>query len=147
MLLLLSPAIKAQMPFYTDDTEVTALGTLHIESFDEIDALQSSQYPDLRQNTANFKLNVGLPFLWGRSSNDGPHRDQMQAMIGTQYAVGSNVTLCLGLVAGEFTASPRIGAQLGIEVDFPGLLGRSTRVAQDLDEARSPMRPGEAQRP
>ena len=66
VLLLLSPAIKAQMPFYTDDTEVTALGTLHIESFDEIDALQSSQYPDLRQNTANFKLNVGLPFLWGQ---------------------------------------------------------------------------------
>jgi hypothetical protein len=50
------------MPFYTDDTEVTPLSTLHIEAFDEVDALQSSQFPDLRQNTANLKLNTGLPY-------------------------------------------------------------------------------------
>src|SRR5215467_10392523 len=52
---------QAQMPFYTDDPEVTASGTLHFEFFNEFDALQSSQYPNLRQNTANFKLNYGLP--------------------------------------------------------------------------------------
>jgi hypothetical protein len=51
----------SQAPFYTDDTGVTEPGTLHIEVFDEIDGLQSAQYPDLRQNTANFKINVGLP--------------------------------------------------------------------------------------
>lgn len=49
------------MPFYTDNADVTDRGTLHFEFFNEYDGLQSSQYPDLRQNTANFKLNYGLP--------------------------------------------------------------------------------------
>jgi hypothetical protein len=53
--------ISAQMPFYTDNADVTDLGTLHFEIYNEIDALQSAQYPDLRQNTANFKANYGLP--------------------------------------------------------------------------------------
>jgi hypothetical protein len=51
----------AQLPFYTDDPAVTEPGTLHFEFFNEFDFLQSSQYPNLRQNTANFKLNFGLP--------------------------------------------------------------------------------------
>ena len=50
----------AQLPFYTDDTGVTERGKWHFEFFDEYDALQL-QYPNLRQNTANFKLNYGLP--------------------------------------------------------------------------------------
>ena len=54
--------LMAQMPFYTDNADVTENGTLHFEFFNEIDALQSAQYPDLRQNTANFKLNYGLPY-------------------------------------------------------------------------------------
>jgi hypothetical protein len=61
MLLLLaffgSSPLRAQMPFYTDDSSVTEPRTLHVEIFDEIDGLQSSQYPDLRQNTDNLKLN------------------------------------------------------------------------------------------
>lgn len=53
--------LPAQLPFYTDDSEVTGQGKWHFEFFNEHDGLQSSQYPDLRQNTANFKLNYGLP--------------------------------------------------------------------------------------
>jgi hypothetical protein len=52
----------AQLPFYTDDPAVTEQGTFHFEFFNEFDGLQSSQYPNLRQNTANFKLNYGLPY-------------------------------------------------------------------------------------
>ena len=51
----------AQAPFYTDDTGVADPGMLHVEASDELDALQSMQYPDLRQNTAILKTNVGLP--------------------------------------------------------------------------------------
>jgi hypothetical protein len=54
--------LLAQLPFYTDDPEVTDPGTLHFEFFNEFDGLQSSQFPNLRQNTANFKLNYGLPY-------------------------------------------------------------------------------------
>jgi Putative MetA-pathway of phenol degradation len=51
----------AQMPFYTDNADVTDQGTLHFEFFNELDGLQSAQYPDLRQNTFNYKANYGLP--------------------------------------------------------------------------------------
>src|SRR5215468_10227371 len=50
----------AQLPFYTDDPAVTPAGVLHFEFFNEFDGLQSSEFPDLRQNTANFKVNYGL---------------------------------------------------------------------------------------
>ena len=49
------------MPFYTDDAGVTSSGMWHVEFFNELDNLQHSQYPDRTQNTANFKLNRGLP--------------------------------------------------------------------------------------
>jgi len=52
---------RAQLPFYTDDPSVTPVRTLHVEFFNEIDALQSAQFPNLRQNTANIKINTGLP--------------------------------------------------------------------------------------
>ncbi len=54
-------SLLAQMPFYTDNSDVTDRGTLHFEFFDEYDGLQSAQYPDLRQNTFNYKVNYGLP--------------------------------------------------------------------------------------
>ena len=53
--------LAAQMPFYTDNADVTDEGTLHFEFFNEFDGLQSAQYPDLRQNTFNYKVNYGLP--------------------------------------------------------------------------------------
>jgi hypothetical protein len=52
--------LHAQLPFYTDDTAVTGRGKWHLEFFNEYDALQL-QYPNRRQNTANFKVNYGLP--------------------------------------------------------------------------------------
>src|ERR1700749_260688 len=52
---------RGQMPFYTDDPGVTDPNVLHFEFYNEFDGLQSSQYPNLNQNTANFKLNYGLP--------------------------------------------------------------------------------------
>ena len=52
---------RAQLPFYTDDPAVTPQGTLHFEFFNEYDSLHGSEFPDLHQNTANFKVNFGLP--------------------------------------------------------------------------------------
>ena len=64
--------LRAQMPFYTDNADVTGEGTLHFESFDEFDGLQSAQYPNLRQNTFNYKWNYGLP--WGLEMDiDAPY--------------------------------------------------------------------------
>lgn len=55
-----APRLHAQLPFYTDDTGVTDRGKWHFEFFNEYDSLQL-QYPNANQNTANFKLNYGLP--------------------------------------------------------------------------------------
>ena len=51
----------AQQPFYTDDPGVTERGQWHFEAFNEFDFLQRPQFPNLRQNTASYKLNYGLP--------------------------------------------------------------------------------------
>src|SRR5882724_2614089 len=59
--LAIAEKLPAQLPFYTDDPAVTARGKWHFEFFNEFDALQL-QYPNLRQNTANYKLNFGLPY-------------------------------------------------------------------------------------
>ncbi len=55
-------SLHAQLPFYTDDPAVTEKGKLHFEFFNEFDALQRPEFPNLRQNTANYKLNYGLPY-------------------------------------------------------------------------------------
>jgi len=261
LVLLASGPLAAQMPFYTDDTAVTERGTLHIEIFDELDALQSMQFPDLRQNTTNLKVNVGLPHgleldvdapylgieraagsrssrgvgdtdmgvkwnlreatanshmpalavsfytefptgdarqelgsgltdYWlnfiaqapvsestrvnlnlgilfagntstgvvgietsrgqvftggisvlhdvtprltvggeiygGISDNDGLDRTQLQAMLGAQYAIRDNLTICMGLIAGTYAASPSLGGQIGISMDFPHIFSSTS---------------------
>ena len=60
IVLFSSGTLRAQMPFYTDDPATAEPRKLHVELFDEVDGLPSSQYPDLRQNTANIKLNFSL---------------------------------------------------------------------------------------
>lgn len=59
--MLTTPSLAtAQLPFYTDDADVTPKGRTHFESFNEYDWLPDSQLPHLRQNTVNMKFNVGL---------------------------------------------------------------------------------------
>jgi hypothetical protein len=60
--LCVAKSLHAQLPFYTDDPAVTEKGKLHFEFFNEFDALQAPQFPNLRQNTVNYKLNYGLPY-------------------------------------------------------------------------------------
>src|SRR5215470_10161084 len=80
----------AQLPFYTDDPAVTPRGTLHFEFFDEFDRLQRSEFPDLRQNTVNFKLNYGLPY--GLEVNvDAPYLSIFRA-VGASDAAGQGDT-------------------------------------------------------
>jgi hypothetical protein len=79
---------SAQMPFYTDDPSVTPIKTLHIEIFDEYDGLQSSQFPDLRQNTENFKVNVS-PWNGVELDLDFPYLTiQRAAGFGGSHGVG-----------------------------------------------------------
>src|SRR5215467_15873084 len=109
----------AQLPFFTDDPVVTATGTLHFEFFNEFDGLQSSEYPNLRQNTANFKVNYGLPHHL-ELDLDAPYLLISRA-VGTQDASGVGDTN-LGVKWNFYTPSqpsriPKLGASCYFE--FP----------------------------
>lgn len=246
--------VRAQMPFYTDDTSVTDSGKLHTEFFGEVDGLQSSQFPDLNQSTFNAKVNfsplhgleldIDVPYLninraagvapshgigdtnlgakwsfreaaadstspsyavsfyvefptgnapeelgsgltdyWlnfivqkpfsdatrlnanlgllfagntstgavgiqtrrgqvytggisllhdlnsqltvgaelygGVSDSPGLDRTQLQGMLGVQYSLNNAASVSLGVLGGKFGATPRIGGQIGVSIDFP----------------------------
>ena len=110
--------LLAQLPFYTDDPGVTERGVWHFEFFNEFDRLQSSQYPDQRQNTANFKLNYGLPYEleW---DVDAPYLSIYRAS-GTPSASGigdADLGLKWNFRKSPRPRSPALGASLYIE--FP----------------------------
>jgi hypothetical protein len=50
----------AQQPFYTDDADVTEYRRVHMEFSNQYSWLQTSLYPNLRQNTAVFQINYGI---------------------------------------------------------------------------------------
>jgi len=58
--LLFASVVCAQQPFVTDDADTTPKGRFHFEFSDEIDLLQRSSFPSLKQNTADFELDYGL---------------------------------------------------------------------------------------
>src|SRR6266576_4642883 len=60
LLFFISSIAQAQQPFYTDDADVTPRGHFHFEFSNEIDLLQRSSFPNLKQNTADFELDYGL---------------------------------------------------------------------------------------
>lgn len=80
----------AQLPFYTDNADVTERGKWHFEFFDEFDGLQSAQFPDLRQNTANFKFNYGLPLNLELDA-DAPYLSILRAP-GVESSLGAGDT-------------------------------------------------------
>jgi hypothetical protein len=113
------------MPFYTDDTGVTDPHVLHFEFFNEYDALQSSQYPNLNQNTANFKLNYGFPHNL-EADIDAPYLSIYRSS-GQQNTTGMGDTAGLGdidlgikwrfLTPPADSRIPALGASIYIE--FP----------------------------
>jgi hypothetical protein len=60
LLLALCGSVAAQQPFNTDDAEVTPRHKWHFEFANEFDQLRESNFPNLRQNTANLKFAYGI---------------------------------------------------------------------------------------
>ncbi len=116
-LFLTKPAL-AQLPFYTDDPSVTDPWKWHFEFFNEYDALQNSEYPNLRQNTDNFRLNYGLPFNL-ELDVDAPYL-YIDRAIGVPGSEGAGDT-DMGIKwefrkPPEGSRAPALGASLYIEV-------------------------------
>src|SRR5262249_55313578 len=117
--LCVTKSVRAQLPFYTDDPGVTEQGKWHFEFFNEFDALQHPQFPNLRQNTANYKLNYGLPYNF-EIDVDAPYLSIFRAL-GNEDSTGSG-DLNLGIKWEGHKESkgshlPALGASLYIE--FP----------------------------
>lgn len=64
------------------------------------------------------KLDFGAELTGAVTSNFQLSKGQLQTLVGGNYALRKNLTFDFGLVAGRFSASPRLGAQLGISLDF-----------------------------
>jgi hypothetical protein len=114
----LAAPLSAQLPFYTDDPAVTERGKFHFEFFNEFDSLQQPQYPNLRQNTANYKLNYGLPHNL-ELDVDAPYLAIFRA-IGTPSSTGGG-DLNLGIKWNFHKESPgsrlpALGASLYVEL-------------------------------
>lgn len=64
------------------------------------------------------RLQLGAELNGARARNAGLGKGQLQAQLGGNYTLRKNLTLDFGLLAGRYSASPRIGAQLGLSLDF-----------------------------
>jgi hypothetical protein len=58
--IFLSSEAYGQLPFFTDDADITDKGKFHIEFSNEHDWLHKSSFPGKRQNISIFTLNYGL---------------------------------------------------------------------------------------
>jgi hypothetical protein len=64
------------------------------------------------------KLDLGAEVTGAVTSALKVSRGQLQTQIGGNYQFKKNATFDFGIVVGKFAASPRVGAQLGISVDW-----------------------------
>lgn len=64
------------------------------------------------------RLALGAEVAGAQTRNFDLSRGQLQAQLGGNYALRENLTLDFGLTAGRYSASPRLGAQLGVSIDF-----------------------------
>jgi len=66
------------------------------------------------------RISLGSEITGARTVDSGDDRDQLQMLIGGNYALGEHASLDFGIIAGHFTASPRAGLQIGFSLDIPG---------------------------
>lgn len=64
------------------------------------------------------KFDFGVEVTGAMTGNFQLSRGQLQTLAGGNYALRKNFTFDFGVVAGRYTASPRLGLQLGISYDF-----------------------------
>jgi hypothetical protein len=64
------------------------------------------------------KLDLGVELTGALTRNLQLGKGQLQTMLGGNYALTKKMTFDFGAVVGRYTASPRVGVQLGVSVDF-----------------------------
>jgi len=64
------------------------------------------------------KLDLGAELTGAVTNSLKLSKGQLQTLIGGNYALTRKMTFDFGIVGGKFAASPRVGVQLGISVDW-----------------------------
>jgi Putative MetA-pathway of phenol degradation len=64
------------------------------------------------------KLKLGAELFGAASGNLQHNRGQLETQFGGDYQMSDRFTLAFGVLAGRYTASPRIGALIGMTYDF-----------------------------
>jgi hypothetical protein len=64
------------------------------------------------------KLDLGVELVGAVSTTFNLGKSQLQTMVGGNYSLRDNMTFDFGIVTGKHVASPRVGIQLGISMDW-----------------------------
>ena len=64
------------------------------------------------------RLRLGAELFGAVTSNFALSRGQLEGQIGGGYAVKEDLELTFGVLGGRYSASPRLGVQLGFAYDF-----------------------------
>jgi hypothetical protein len=60
VIVMTTSLVHAQQPFVTDDADTTPKHHFHFEFSNQFDVLQTSAFPNLKQNTADFEIDYGV---------------------------------------------------------------------------------------
>jgi hypothetical protein len=71
------------------------------------------------------RLTLGGEAYGGYTNNGNLGRSQFQILAGGQYSIRNGLSLAFGVLRGKYIASPRIGGQIGLSVDFPDIVHAS----------------------
>ena len=64
------------------------------------------------------RLQLGVELFGAVSNNFNLSRGQLEAQLGGSYSLRDDFAFTFGVLAGRFSASPRVGVQLGFAYDF-----------------------------
>lgn len=64
------------------------------------------------------KLQLGVELTGAMTSEFQLGKGHLQTLVGGNYLVRDNLSFDFGIVGGKYDASPRVGAQLGVSLDF-----------------------------
>ncbi|HEV7398418.1 MAG TPA: transporter [Pyrinomonadaceae bacterium] len=66
----------------------------------------------------NGRLQLGVELAGAITKSFQLGKGQLQGQVGGNYLIKNNVTFDFGVIAGKYSASPRLGAQVGVSIDF-----------------------------
>lgn len=64
------------------------------------------------------RLQLGVEIVGALEKNLQLGKGQLQSMFGGNYLIKKNASLDFGILAGKYAASPRVGIQMGLSLDF-----------------------------